>query len=257
MINKNKISVILIVREESDFLIECIRSISKQKNVAELFFLNPYDINLKSAIKELRKSINIITLKNKYIVESINYAISIAKLEFITILGSDERFENDSLNYLSTKLIENNNLNIVWGLSYYLDRSNNFLGYALTNCETDFYTNLNKPYKELRSSSFLIRKSIFNKLGKFNKRFNYHFFLEFIIRVYKQNKYCIISIPNISSKIIVEKYNLDNLFDFEKDIELLDLSLSLSNIYINFVLEKRIYQYVYSLEKDFLLKKLI
>ena len=98
MINKNKISVILIVREESDFLIECIRSISEQKNVAELFFLNPYDINLKSATKELRKSINIITLKNKYIVESINYAISIAKLEFITILGSDERFENDSLN---------------------------------------------------------------------------------------------------------------------------------------------------------------
>ena len=257
MRNKNNnISVIYIIREEIDFIEESIQSLIKQKNIAEIFFLTNYDIELNSLLKGITDTIRIEILKRKYLVENINYAISIAKSEFISILGSDEIIYSGALISLSKKLKENENCNIVWGFSNYIDSNNNFLGYLITDRETDFYQNLEKPYKEIRPSSFLIKKSVFRKLGLFNKRFQYHFFLEFLIRVYKYDRLSINSFPEIKSQIKIKEYNSNYFFNFDKDLELLDLSLTIANLHNNILLEKRIYYYSSIFSEDIFIKRI-
>ena len=75
------------------------------------------------------------------------------------------------------------------------------------------------------------------------------------MRSYKYDRLCILSVPNIKSHIKIKQYDLDYFFNFDKDLELLDLSLSNEDISTNFFLEKRIYHFSYKFTKDIFIKK--
>ncbi len=173
MIKKNKgLSVFLVEGQDSDYLEKRLGNLVNFQYIDQIFVINK--TNKKIDYKHLQEKffgLNITIVSEKLsTIEILNKLILELQNEFFIILGNDEFFYQKNLSFLIEKFFNNDEINLIYTNSIFKDPNDNFLGFCETLLPYRFLENVNH-INEITLGSFLIRKSLFKKIGFFNKKY--------------------------------------------------------------------------------------
>ncbi len=228
MIKKNKgLSVFLLEGQDSDYLEKRLGNLVNFQYIDQIFVINK--TNKKIDYKHLQEKffgLNITIVSEKLsTIEILNKLILELQNEFFIILGNDEFFYQKNLSFLIEKFFNNDEINLIYTNSIFKDPNDNFLGFCETLLPYRFLENVNH-INEITLGSFLIRKSLFKKIGFFNKKYKKNYVLEFIIRVFKYDLKSIRYASEVNIIKYVYEVNPNKFINFESNIELLELYIS-------------------------------
>lgn len=274
-----KISVIVNCHNGEKYLPNCLESILKQKykNFEIILFDNFSKDNSKIIAKNLKDDrIKLFSSNEKLrLYDARNEAIKNATGELIAFLDVDDWWDE---NYLSSraKKFDDNNYDVFYTNTFIFYENNKrfakYKNYILPSGK--IYKNLAKEYCVI-ISGLIIRKKIFDIIGKFNSKYNIIGDFDFIMRASKKLNFHALDEPlifyrvhqnNFSKKntdIFFEEFSLwykdqinikdqdflDNKKYFKKRLLFLEINHLLLNKSKNFDLLKKIIVYPNIIQK--------
>lgn len=199
--------------------------------------------NTKNIIKSFNdKRIKFFSFKeNKGVPTALNNCLKHASSKYISLLGSDDLFEKQKLERQVSFLEKNKNIGAVFSWANIIDEKNN-----LINNKNPLYLRFKQQNKSryqwlnyffyksncLCASSALIRKSIHDKVGKYDERYLQLQDFDFWIRLCLKYEIYIIKEPLVKYRFNTDKKNL-SADDEEKNNRLFWEHLSIMNNFLN------------------------
>jgi glycosyltransferase involved in cell wall biosynthesis len=174
----NLITVIITTYNLSDLILNAINSVLDQsyKSIEIIVVDDCSNDNTKQILKKITdfKQIKYFYLKKNHSLSyARNYGLKKAKGNFVCFLDGDDTFPKDSIEKRITKLINNNQYNIVCGATNYFNSKNKLMYLKKVN-----KTKLNKensPDEYLNTcttpfitATVMYSKEVFNKIGYFD-----------------------------------------------------------------------------------------
>lgn len=166
------ISVIIPLFNKEDFILETLKSVLSQTYTEfEIIVVNDGSIDnslgIVNGVKDER--IKAITINNGGVSNARNVGIDKAKFDWVALLDADDTWEQNYLQKAVDILIMNSEVDVV-ATNYYLDY--NFKKVvALKNRNGFIESYLKNPC--FSSSTVIIRKNVFVRLGVFNPKLKY------------------------------------------------------------------------------------
>lgn len=157
------VSVIVIVKNGEKYIEQALRSISNQSyDNFEILLVDGGSTDQTMAIAKKYPSVNILTQPNKGIPSAYNYGIECSKGELICYLSHDDYWEPDKLQLQVETFVQNE----------VLDYSITDVGYFVepgARIPKGFRTELlDKPVKGFMMESLMVRKSVYENIGKYD-----------------------------------------------------------------------------------------
>lgn len=212
-----KISVIVNCCNGEKYLDQCLRSILNQRyqNFEIIFFDNFSTDRSKNIAKDFKdKRIKLFSSEKKLqLYEARNEAIKKATGELIAFLDVDDWWNN---NYLSSReqLFINNSYDIFYSNSLFFYEKNKkfkkFKKYTLPSGK--IYHDLAKDYFII-ISGLIIRKKVFDRIGKFDSKFNIIGDFDFVMRASK-----ILNFHGLNEPLIIYRVHQNNFSKKNTDI---------------------------------------
>ena len=212
-----KISVIVNCCNGEKYLDQCLRSILNQRyqNIEIIFFDNFSTDRSKNIAKDFKdQRIKLFSSEKKLqLYEARNEAIKKATGELIAFLDVDDWWNN---NYLSSReqLFINNSYDIFYSNSLFFYEKNKkfkkFKKYTLPSGK--IYHDLAKDYFII-ISGLIIRKKVFDRIGKFDSKFNIIGDFDFVMRASK-----ILNFHGLNEPLIIYRVHQNNFSKKNTDI---------------------------------------
>ena len=212
-----KISVIVNCCNGEKYLDQCLRSILNQRyqNFEIIFFDNFSTDRSKNIAKDFKdQRIKLFSSEKKLqLYEARNEAIKKATGELIAFLDVDDWWNN---NYLSSReqLFINNSYDIFYSNSLFFYEKNKkfkkFKKYTLPSGK--IYHDLAKDYFII-ISGLIIRKKVFDRIGKFDSKFNIIGDFDFVMRASK-----ILNFHGLNEPLIIYRVHQNNFSKKNTDI---------------------------------------
>ena len=216
-----KISVIINCHNGEKYLDQCLKSIlnQKYKNIEIILFDNLSSDNSKNIIRNFSdERIKFFSSKKKLpLYHARNQAIDYASGELIAFLDVDDWWD---VNYLSSRetIFNNNKYDIFYNNALFFYEKNNkfkkYKNYTLPNGK--IYDYLAKDYFIIISGS-IIRKKVFDKVGKFNSKFNIIGDYDFMMRASKICNFHGLNEPLIYYRVHQNNFSKKNTDIFYKE----------------------------------------
>lgn len=135
--------------------------------------------------------IKICSEKDKGIYDAMNKGIELAKGEFLYFMGSDDTlYDKDTLARLYNVIIENKNTDIFYGNVIYKELHRASYGHH-------HFSRYKLRDENLNHQSIIYKKTVFEKIGKYNLKYPVLADWEFNIRCFYSNKFSISYIDQI------------------------------------------------------------
>lgn len=221
--HENKlISVIIPTYNRANFLPEAIESVNNQnyQNLEIIIVDDGSTDNTKDVISTLNEPrIKYIYQENKGPAAARNTGIKKAKGEIIGFLDSDDLWPENKLNSQLSELIDNKNIEIIMGCSKYILMDG--VSELMINSKND-----KKIVNFICLGSGLFRKSVFDKVGLFNKNLKYAEDHDWILRA-KESKISIKVLDEITLYIRMHTNNMTHNRSLTKSYLIKALKLSI------------------------------
>ena len=187
---KKKISIITPTYNSSKTILDNLNSISKQsyKNWEQIIIDNKSnDETLDIIKKKNNKKIKIVSEKDKGIYDAINKGIKLAKGEVISVLHSDDLYNDKNVLKSVITKFSNKNIDIVYGNLIYVNRDN------LNKIIRFWYSGWFKKGSFLKGWSpphpaFFVKKKIHYKNGFYKTNIGNPADLELMYRFFEKKK---------------------------------------------------------------------
>lgn len=188
-----------------------------------------------------------------------NKGIKISKGEIIAILNSDDYYEPGVISKVVETFLSDDNIEIVSGVLRYIERNKKEICKVYSNFWDSKYL---KKHKVISHPTAFIKRSVYNKIGLYDVKYNissdYDFFCRCLLENIQQ-KFLDIIITNmriggISSKLenskisITENYNIIKKYFSKKDAISYLIQKILRYYIITITLKLKIYNFIKNLK---------
>jgi len=190
-LNKNKISIIVCVKNGMPFLKDALNSIFKQKykNLELIICYDTSDDGTEKYLLTIKKKINILfkqrKIGNRY--TALNESIKLANGNIIGILHADDFFYTNNVLKIVNENFQNNKIDILYSDIVYVSKNKKKIIRYWKGSEYDKKKILfgwTPPH-----TSIFVKKKIFNTIGYYKKRYDISSDYDFILRLTKNNKF--------------------------------------------------------------------
>jgi glycosyltransferase involved in cell wall biosynthesis len=185
-----KISIITASFNSANTILETIESVNKQtyKNIEHIIIDGASKDKTLNIIKTKGKRITkIISEKDAGIYDAYNKGLSLAAGEIIGFLNSDDFYQNPHIIEMVMRIFENQSIDACYGDLVYVKREN--ISKITRDWKSSQYKSgmLENAFHPPHPTLFL-RKSVYDKKGKFDLEYQIAGDVEFMIRIFNDSK---------------------------------------------------------------------
>lgn len=194
-----KISIITAVYNNESTIASCVQSVLSQKydNIQHVIIDGNSADNTLNIIESINDTNRIlISEKDKGIYDALNKGIKVSTGDVIGLLHSDDTFYDENVIPLIAETFKNTDAEIVYGNLIYVKKEDptKVIRYWQSN---DYSLNLLKKGWMPPHPTVFVKRKVFEEVGYYNLSYKIAADYDFIIRIFKENKYKTTYIPSI------------------------------------------------------------
>ncbi len=188
MNNNSKISIITVVYNGEKYLEETIQSVVNQSynNIEYIIIDGGSTDGTLDIIKKYENNIDYwISEIDKGIYDAINKGISVAKGEYIGVIGADDIYYKDALKHIADYIEKNKNTDLIYGNISYIDENGSIIKSKRSSLPKDKLFMI-KGMSIPHIASF-VKKSIYEKYGKYDVSMKCASDYQYFLNLYLEN----------------------------------------------------------------------
>ena len=189
--NNPKISIITVTYNSEKFLVDCLNSVALQDytNIEHIIIDGKSTDGTLSILKSrVNQFSHLISERDQGIYDAMNKGISLANGDIICFLNSDDVFFNNSIISRVAEIFKNNyKLQACHADSQFVDRAKIFKAIKRSKYKNSITENFFREWLP-EHTTFFVRRSVYEKFGKFDLNYKIASDMELMMRFMKIHK---------------------------------------------------------------------